>query len=88
MNYFNPSAKKWRQLWVDNGGYSIDYEGGLVDGAMIMEGLFYLHSDGSTREFRGKWTPLEGGDVRQTFEMKNPKDWKWVVNWDARYSKK
>ena len=86
MNFYNPSANKWRQLWVDNGGYSIDYEGGFENGKMTLEGLFYIHKDGSSAEFKGEWAPLENGDVRQTFYMKT--EGKWVVNWDARYSKR
>lgn len=86
MNYYNPLTKKWRQFWVDNAGYSIDYEGTFEDGKMTLEGLFFTHKDGSSLPFKGEWTPLEGGDVRQTFYMKN--EGEWVVNWDARYSKK
>jgi len=88
INYFNLSSQKWRQVWVDNAGYSIDYEGELVEGAMVMTGTFFSHGSGATMGFRGTWTPLENGDVRQTFEFQNPEDGTWKVNWDARYSSK
>lgn len=88
MNYYNPITKKWRQLWIDNAGFEIRYEGGLQDGVMILEGKFMSHHDGSETDFRGRWTPLEDGDVRQEFEMKNAETGEWVKNWDARYTRK
>lgn len=86
LNYYNPSRGVWRQLWVDNAGYSIDYEGGIEDGAMVLEGTFFFHADGREVGFRGTWTPLEGGAVRQQFHVKQD-DGSWSLNWDARYDR-
>lgn len=80
-NYYDPQAAHWRQVWVSQGSI-IDYAGGLTDaGAMRLEGEIVYHAGGRF-EFRGTWTPLEDGRVRQHFEQYDPdaKQWNdWFV---------
>ncbi len=86
MNYYNPATKVWRQVWVDNAGYSIDYSGGLENGAMVLVGTFYAHATGAEIPIRGIFEPMEDGDVRQIFEVQNKETGEWTRNWDARYT--
>ena len=66
-NYYDPVADAWRQLWVSP-GVIIDISGGLDDGSMRLEGLITYTTAGEQRQFRGVWTPLDDGRVRQFFE--------------------
>lgn len=91
INFYNGVTGKWRQVWVGGGpGYMIDYEGGLdeTDGSMFLEGKIQGYSTGTTSPFRGRWTPLENGDVRQYFELFNSETEKWAVWFDGRYVRK
>ena len=75
-NFYDPVTKKWRQVWVSR-GMVIDYEGGLnAEGAMVLTGRIHYH-DGRDLPFRGTWSRLADGTVRQHFEEYNPKTEEW-----------
>lgn len=86
-NHYNPNTGKWRQLWLSAGAYSIDYEGGIVDGSMVMEGEIFYYANGKTFPFRGTWSPLEDGTVRQHFEQFNPEKEEWSTWFDGIYTR-
>ena len=67
INFYDPSRRVWRQVWVSP-GVIIDIEGGLDGSSMILEGTIVYASSGARHPFRGTWTPLEDGRVRQFFE--------------------
>ena len=67
INYYDPSDGLWHQLWVDGTGGLIEISGAFEDGSMVLVGTHTLAS-GEKRPFRGRWTPLEDGRVRQYFE--------------------
>ena len=85
MNYYNPNINEWRQLWVSAGAYSIDYKGGLKDGSMVMHGHMNNFTNGETLPFRGTWTPLKDGTVRQFFEVKPSGSDRWATWFDGIY---
>lgn len=80
-NYYDPGLKKWRQIWV-SGASTINYSGGLSeDGEMVLEGEI-AYRNGTTAPFKGTWTLLEDGSVRQHFEQfdADKKEWNdWFV---------
>lgn len=84
LNYFNPSNRQWHQHWVDNGSSIIHTSGGIKDGAMVMEGSIYYLGSGKTAPFRGTWTPLEDGRVRQFFEQQDDAG-EWQTWFDGYY---
>jgi hypothetical protein len=67
MNYYDPVADAWRQVWVSPGA-EIDIAGNLEGGSMVLEGTITYLADERRRGFRGTWTPLDDGRVRQHFE--------------------
>ena len=88
INYYNPVTGKWRQLWVAAGNYSIDIEGGLLKGSMVLEGWIYDYRSGEKSPFKGAWTPNEDGSVRQYFQQYNPETKVWDDWFDGLYVKK
>ena len=86
-NHYNPVTKKWRQLWISGGAYSIDYEGGIEDGSMKMEGHIWYYANSQSFPFRGSWIPQEDGTVRQHFEQYNPESKQWVTWFDGIYTR-
>ncbi|MBI1364685.1 MAG: hypothetical protein GC153_01835 [Alphaproteobacteria bacterium] len=87
FNFYDEAAKKWRQVWVSR-GVTIDYTGGLNEkGEMALEGTV-AYRNGKTAPFRGVWTPLANGDVRQHFEEYNPDAKTWDEWFTGIYKKK
>ena len=70
INYYDPQSKQWVQDWVGADGSLILIRGGLTeDGSMLLEGTLTNVGEGTTNRFRGRWTLLEDGRVRQAFEV-------------------
>ncbi|MEQ8859992.1 MAG: hypothetical protein RIC56_15215 [Pseudomonadales bacterium] len=85
MNVYDPAAGQWRQLWVSPGTL-IDIAGGLRDGNMVLEGTITYFEGPRTLPFRGTWTPLEDGRVRQFFEQADA-DGAWTPWFDGIYAR-
>jgi len=86
LNYYNPRTDKWTQNWVSAGSV-IDYSGGLVNEQMILEGSIYYQARDLKAKFRGTWTLLDDGRVRQFFEQYNAEEQVWSVWFEGFYSK-
>ena len=88
MNYYDPTTGNWRQIWLA-ASYLIDIEGGLNDeGAMVLEGEIRSFVQKSSSPFRGTWTPIEDGVVRQFFEIGDPTTGAFTPWFDGLYLKK
>ncbi len=75
LNYFDPVSDQWRQVWVSP-QTQIDIRGGRSGDAMILEGTITYTADGRALPFRGTWTVLPDGRVRQFFEeARTPGQW-------------
>jgi hypothetical protein len=74
MNFYEPGTSGWRQLWVSR-DVIIEIAGQLVDGSMVLTGTISYRGSGETRPFRGRWTPLDDGRVRQFFEERVSDTW-------------
>lgn len=86
MNYYHPGRKEWRQLWLDGGASIIDIQGGLEDGSMVLTGTIFYLAQSAEKPFRGKWTLLEDGRVRQFFEQQDEAG-QWQVWFEGFYQK-
>lgn len=86
LNYYDPGSGQWRQLWLDAGASIIDIAGGMEDGSMVLEGRIYYLASGSEKPFRGTWTPLADGRVRQFFQEQDS-DGKWQTWFEGFYSR-
>lgn len=87
-NFYDPSRKQWRQLWVSSGAV-IDIAGGLIAGetgpdSMLLEGEIHYRPDGRSAGFRGRWSPLADGTVRQFFEEQQA-DGSWSTWFEGFY---
>ena len=85
INYYNPNTGKWRQLWI-SAGYSIDISGGIEADSMQLEGEIYYYEGATTAAFKGRWTPLAHGEVRQHFQQYDAETKRWVDWFDGRYT--
>jgi hypothetical protein len=86
LNIYDASRKLWHQTWVDNSGLLLVLEGGIRNGAMVLEGQT-SGSDGVVAKQRITWTLNADGSVRQFWEATDAKG-EWTVSFDGRYTKK
>lgn len=85
LNYYSASSGHWRQLWVDAGSSIIDISGGIREGSMVLEGTIEYLQSGKVFPFRGTWTPLDDGRVRQFFQQQDPQG-QWKTWFEGFYS--
>jgi hypothetical protein len=64
FSIYDASRKLWHQSWVTDRGKLLVIEGGLHDGAMILNGSD-RDANGQRRLVRGTWKRVSGG-VRET----------------------
>lgn len=87
INYFDHAAGEWVQIWNAEGGSQIHIRGGMTDQGMLLVGTLHTVADGRTVPFRGLWTLLEDGRVRQFFEQSNDNGATWTPWFEGFYSR-
>ncbi|HEX7719315.1 MAG TPA: hypothetical protein VF389_05880 [Woeseiaceae bacterium] len=87
MNYLDKTSGEWVQIWIDGGGRQIDIRGGLTEEGMLLAGQIHYTANGTTLPFRGLWTPLSDGRVRQLFEQSSDNGETWQPWFEGFYSR-
>jgi hypothetical protein len=82
LNAYSPDTGRWHQTWVDVEGQLLLLDGGLVDGAMVLEG------DVSGVRHRISWSLIDGDAdrVRQLWETSSD-GLTWETAFDGRYNR-
>jgi len=88
INYPDKVSGDWVQVWNDASGSQINIRGGLTDDGMRLVGTIHYINNGTTAPFRGLWTPLDDGRVRQFFEQSNDGGKTWEPWFEGFYSRK
>ena len=87
LNYYNPVTKQWSQKWVSAGSV-IEYSGAQTKpNELLLEGHLYNQAARTKSDFKGTWTLLEDGRVRQLFEIYDAKKSQWNIWFDGYYTK-
>ena len=83
-NIYDRASGRWHQTWVDNSGLLLQLDGGLENGAMVL--------NGSTRSAQGQetlnritWTPFTRDSVGQLWETSSDGGRTWSTAFDGRY---
>lgn len=84
MNFYDTSRKQWRQIWVADGGGSLDYIGSFRDGAMRFEG-WTLGPNGARVLQKLTFFPIHRDTIRQLFEASTDSGKTWQSGFDGRY---
>lgn len=87
MNFWDTNRNAWRQVWVADGGGSLDYTGAFVDGAMRFEG-WTLAPNGGRVQQKLTFFPISKDTVRQLFEASTDSGKTWQPGFDGRYVRK
>jgi len=83
LNFFDTARGKWRQFWVWREGTTLELEGGLVNGAMVMEGD--STEDGKALRNRITWSKRSAGKVNQLWEVSEDNGKTWKAIFDGMY---
>ena len=86
INFYDPKDQQWTQVWMDSGGSVIRIAGNMQDGSMTLAGDIYYPDEQRSAPFRGRWTPMMDGRVRQFFEEQDATG-KWQAWFDGYYSR-
>jgi hypothetical protein len=87
MNFFDVSTREWVQVWTGAGGTQIDIRGGLTGEGMLLVGEIHYVGNGTSAPFRGLWTVLPDGRVRQFFEQSNDGGETWAPWFEGFYTR-
>ena len=88
INFFDHAAGEWVQIWNSAAGAQIDIRGGLTDDGMLLIGKIHYVGKSMTADFRGLWTQLEDGRVRQYFEQSNDGGATWASWFEGFYTRR
>lgn len=84
FNIYDRATAHWHQTWVDAHGLLLQLNGGLRDGAMVLEGE-RMSPDHVPVLHRVTWTPLDAQTVRQYWERSRDHGKTWEPVFDGKY---
>ena len=87
INYLDKATGEWVQIWNAEGGSQINIRGGITDEGMLLVGTIHYVANGTTTPFRGLWTLLDDGRVRQFFEASNDGGETWSTWFEGFYTR-
>lgn len=82
-NIYDFTRRVWHQTWVDASGTLLRLEGGLANGAMVLQGES-LGREGPVWN-RITWTPIARDSVRQHWEVRSDSASAWRTIFDGMY---
>jgi hypothetical protein len=88
INFVDKITGEWVQVWNDASGSQINIRGGMTDNGMLLAGTIHYVANGTTAPFRGLWTPLPDGRVRQFFEQSSDDGDTWTPWFEGFYTRK
>ncbi len=88
INYLDHESGEWVQIWNASDGSQIHIRGGLTEEGMLLVGTIHYIGNDTTAKFRGLWTPLPDGRVRQFFEQYNAESESWAPWFEGFYTRK
>ena len=86
LNHFDAGQGRWHQTWIDSGNNRVIFEGGLVDGDMVLTG-FWRNANGPGKDglVRMTYSQLDGGAVRQFGQISTDHGLTWSDFFDLTY---
>ncbi len=88
LNHFDRDDRRWHQVWMDASNARVAFDGGLVDGRMIMAGFWKgANGPGQDGVVRMTYSKLADGAVRQFGEISADHGVSWQQFFDFTYKK-
>lgn len=86
FSHYDMERRHWRQAWVDSSGTRVDFDGGPVEGKMVLTGR-WANVAGAGRDglIRMTYSREAGGAVRQHGEQSLDHGLSWTTSFDFIY---
>ena len=88
INYLDHATEEWVQVWNDGSGSQINIRGKLTPEGMLLVGSIHYVANDTTVPFRGLWTLMPDGKVRQFFEQYDEEGEAWATWFEGFYTRK
>lgn len=88
LSTYDPKTGTWHQLWVGQTPGRVFFEGGLVDGSMVLTGYWGSDPKGNKALIRMTYTRREDGSVRQYGQQSIDHGQTWSDGFDLIYRPK
>jgi hypothetical protein len=86
LSAYDRGDRRWRQRWIDHRGTIVDFDGGLVEGQMILTGLWRdFNGTGGDALVRMSYSRGADGSVRQFGEQSADQGRTWTAAFDLTY---
>lgn len=85
-NFYNSGTGLWYQTWVDNQGGVLLLQGGIQNGAMVLEGKS-KNAQGQWQLDRITWTPHNANTVQQLWTVSVDEGKTWTTLFDGTYQR-
>jgi hypothetical protein len=86
LSTWSPPSRSWHQTWIDSSGTLLLLDGGLQDGAMVLEGEAPLRGAEQTLRHRISWSVVDADPdhVRQHWQTSEDGG-EWQTAFDGHY---
>ena len=88
LSAYDPKTGGWHQLWVGGSPGRVFFDGGAVDGAMVLTGYWGKDKDGNPSLVRMTYTLEADGSVRQYGQASSDHGRSWSDSFDLIYRAK
>jgi hypothetical protein len=88
LNMYEPATGKWHQTWQDSQNGRVEFDGGIIDGKMVLVGNWKgANGPGKDALTRMTYTHNPDGSVRQFGEQSTDSGNSWSPSFDFTYRK-
>lgn len=85
LTSFDSAIGRWNQLWIGAQPGRVFFEGGAVDGSMVLTGYWGVDAEGRPNLVRMTYSQLEDGNLRQYGQASSDHGLTWSDNFDLTY---
>ena len=86
FSHYDKERRYWRQAWIDGSGARVDFDGGPVDGQMVLTGRWAnVAGKGQDGLIRMTYSKQPDGAVRQHGEQSLDHGLTWTTRFDFLY---
>lgn len=85
INLYDRARDRWTQTYIDTGGLLLRLAGGLVGETMVLDDEVRVTPSGLGLKSHITWTPVEGGGVRQVWDLSTDSGATFSTNFDGTY---
>ena len=88
LSTYDPATGRWHQLWIGGSPGRVLFDGGVIEGAMVLTGYWGRDAQGNPTLVRMTYTLEDDGSVRQYGQASSDHGRTWADSFDFIYRRK